>query len=373
MSDKKIYRCPDSDCDETSSEEEVILETIQKWRTIIEKLEAGYTIENYYSDSCALCAKYADSDCDDCLLYKNTYMICNDLGFATFECGNIEHDKEKLLEGAHEMLKHLMELAESKGVSLEENYSLPNIEIEDLRNLSNNELLDKAIEKWKTVKTKLEQGFTVSNSGVRSCALCIAFHDCSGCPIYNKTREVGCINTPFDNIELVYNGKIMPTYKNIKIAQDEIKFLESLKTEKTTKTLDDLSDKISELDIVNSVKNETIRIITDQVITSFEFEQLIKLVLEYKASIYVYANEIIIQFPTDNRDALNIDQTSQKLKFKEFMGKELELEVVDPAEPIVHNHLNIYKDGNLIGYMHLFYEKPTDKFEQKITTSFWNR
>lgn len=375
MSDKKIYRCPDTDCDETSSDEEVILESIQKWRTIIEKLEAGYTIENYYSDSCALCAKYPDFDCEDCLLYKKTGKICNDLGFTTFKYGNIEHDKEKALEGAREMLEYLIDLADSEEVKIpEENYKLPDIRKEDLQGLTDNEILDKSIEKWKTVKSKLEQGLSVSNVGRLSCALCVGICDCEECPVYNKTKIVACIETPYDNLEFSCDDSVIPTPDNIKLAQDEIEFLESLKTKETTKSLlYELNIKIIDLDIRSTIKLDTIRIITDQVITSYEFEQLIKLVLEYKASIYVYANEIIIQFPTDNRDALNIGQTNQKLKFKEFLGEEIELEVVNPSESMVHNHLNIYKDGKLIGYMHLFYEKPTDKFEQRITTYFCNR
>ena len=298
--------CPDTDCDETSSDEEVILESIQKWRTIIKKLEKGYTIENYFSDSCALCAKYVH--CDDCILKESTGKSCDDLGFETFSSGNYFHTKEKALEGAREMLKHLIELADNTGVEIpEENYKLPYIREKDLQGLTDNELLDKAIEKWKTVKSKLEQGLSVSNVGRLSCALCVGICDCEECPVYNKTKIVACIETPYDNLEFSCDDSVIPTPDNIKLAQDEIEFLESLKTEETTESLlYELSNKIVDLDIRNTIKGETIRIDTSQVITSYEFEQLIKLVLEYKASMYVYANEIIVQFPTDNRDALNI-------------------------------------------------------------------
>ena len=306
MSGKKIYRCPDTDCDETSSDEEVILESIQKWRTIIKKLEKGYTIENYFSDSCALCAKY--EHCDDCILKESTGKGCAELGFETFSSGNYFPTKEKALEGAREMLKHLIELADNTGVEIpEENYKLPDIRKEDLQGLTDNELLDKAIEKWKTVKSKLEQGLSVSNVGRISCALCVGICDCEECPVYNKTKIVACIETPYDNLEFSCDDSVIPTPDNIKLAQDEIEFLESLKTEETTESLlYELSNKIVDLDIRNTIKGETIRVDTSQVITSYEFEQLIELVLEYKASMYVYANEIIVQFPTDNRDALNI-------------------------------------------------------------------
>lgn len=230
MSGKKIYRCPDTDCDETSSDEEVILESIQKWRTIIQKLEEGYTIENEYSDSCALCAKYVN--CDNCILHELTGKSCDDLGFETFSSGNYFHTKEKALEGAHEMLNNLLGLADNTGVEIpEETYKLPYIREKDLQGLTDNEILDKAIEKWKTVKSKLEQGLSVSNVGRLSCALCVGICDCEECPVYNKTKIVACIETPYDNLEFSCDDSVIPTPDNIKLAQDEIEFLESLKTE----------------------------------------------------------------------------------------------------------------------------------------------
>lgn len=79
----------------------------------------------------------------------------------------------------------------------------------------------------------------------RCCDLCDTFldNDCEGCPVYNKTKEKGCLGTPYVEAVSCFVDD-QRNFKNpnfILAAQKELEFLESLlpkespKDKKTTK------------------------------------------------------------------------------------------------------------------------------------------
>ena len=94
--------------------------------------------------------------------------------------------------------------------------------------------LKESIEHWyrisacKTPGELKKEGWTYS-----SCSLCeqFVFYDCSGCPVRKKTKQPGCVGSPWSaaNVELcdyVSFGKWSD--ESQKIIEAEIRFLESL-------------------------------------------------------------------------------------------------------------------------------------------------
>ena len=97
----------------------------------------------------------------------------------------------------------------------------------DLGEMTGVELVDLAIEKWRTVRgafDSMPDGARVYDGGVDTCALCQMYHgydgDCAHCPITRYTGAGQCRETPYPE----WAGKQCPAN-----ADDEITFLEELK------------------------------------------------------------------------------------------------------------------------------------------------
>lgn len=93
-----------------------------------------------------------------------------------------------------------------------------------------------SIEKWQTICDYYENGGkkVVYDGGVNTCSLCAIYllpskdgEDCVGCPVYNKTGEPYCRQTPY----AYYYGTTAGT-KDValahKYAKAELKFLQDL-------------------------------------------------------------------------------------------------------------------------------------------------
>jgi hypothetical protein len=89
--------------------------------------------------------------------------------------------------------------------------------------LSDKELLELAIEKWKLVARYLAGNSerTIDDQGTVTCPLCRRyFRDtCQGCPINDYSREFGCANTPYDDFCIDPSAKM---------ARKEVKFLQEV-------------------------------------------------------------------------------------------------------------------------------------------------
>lgn len=96
--------------------------------------------------------------------------------------------------------------------------------------------LEDSISAW---KLKIEvQSWEDIRIGPEACPLCqIFFYEenrCRGCPVYEKTGEEGCVDTPFEDAYRVYeewfetggNASIVEQWA--RVAQREVEFLESL-------------------------------------------------------------------------------------------------------------------------------------------------
>jgi hypothetical protein len=88
------------------------------------------------------------------------------------------------------------------------------------------EALKGSIAKWEAIVAGKGE-----DNGPVNCPLCHLFHssyrkdggeECSGCPVYLKTGETGCSNTPYDRFAMEDGGD----YKQL--AEDELEFLRSL-------------------------------------------------------------------------------------------------------------------------------------------------
>ena len=81
-----------------------------------------------------------------------------------------------------------------------------------------------SIRKWE----KIVAG-TGQNEGPNNCPLCALFfhNDCRGCPVYEKTGMVGCLDTPYTEYarQEVISGD---PEKAIKQAERELAFLKRL-------------------------------------------------------------------------------------------------------------------------------------------------
>ena len=100
--------------------------------------------------------------------------------------------------------------------------------------------LEDTIEKWKKIAAGEEP-----DMGTLDCPLCKLFYtdeieasdcECVGCPVYEKTGEEYCCNTPYVMwIKNGGHGKTADTPELIAAARKKIKFLKSLLPEKLQK------------------------------------------------------------------------------------------------------------------------------------------
>lgn len=95
--------------------------------------------------------------------------------------------------------------------------------------------LEKSINKWKRIITG--KGL---DRDIENCALCKEYYNnnCNDCPVFLKTDMYGCGNTPYDKWSLhqarMHKDKaVSRVYCDVckRLAQKELKFLQSLKVE----------------------------------------------------------------------------------------------------------------------------------------------
>ena len=83
--------------------------------------------------------------------------------------------------------------------------------------------LELAIQKWRDIVEGKGK-----DEGVYNCALCEVHEDCETCPIFEKTKEWDCQNTPYiayrDAIEASKSKRVLKAR-----AKKELEFLKSLR------------------------------------------------------------------------------------------------------------------------------------------------
>ena len=126
------------------------------------------------------------------------------------------------------------------------------------------EALKGSIEKWENI---------VNNEGIdkgsTNCPLCHLFHEtgsCKGCPIYSKTGNTNCYNTPYEkwndhqwNVHHKYTPEVK-IYCSVceKFAKEELKFLKSLLPKETPKEIPKYYLKIKNPEV--AIGEDTIKI-----------------------------------------------------------------------------------------------------------------
>lgn len=93
-----FFRLPDAP--ELKTTKEALDHSIEKWKTIVEKMKEGHELFNVHAPSCALCAKFfKNSDdeltenCSGCPVYKKTgNKYCETTPYEKFSGHRIEHN-----------------------------------------------------------------------------------------------------------------------------------------------------------------------------------------------------------------------------------------------------------------------------------------
>lgn len=97
------------------------------------------------------------------------------------------------------------------------------------------EALNESIKHWEENRDAEQHGAVAT--GIKACALCGLFRevDCKGCPVENKTKQMGCINTPYyaaleakDDWEWADEDESRKAETFRDAAQAEVDFLKSL-------------------------------------------------------------------------------------------------------------------------------------------------
>lgn len=98
--------------------------------------------------------------------------------------------------------------------------------------LSTEDKIQLSIVKWETILAELDNypdhNYFVECGGIKTCPLCIAFYndgECNNCPIYKKSEESQCCNTPYDRYVNALDNDYNEYYQGVK---DEIQFLKDL-------------------------------------------------------------------------------------------------------------------------------------------------
>ena len=98
--------------------------------------------------------------------------------------------------------------------------------------------LELSIEKWKDILDG-----TGTDEETNNCALCITHSTtCHSCPVYKKTKLSGCNGSPFSvwhNHKRLCDKGTTTCSECRRIAQDELKFLKSLRPAKEEKEEND--------------------------------------------------------------------------------------------------------------------------------------
>jgi hypothetical protein len=103
--------------------------------------------------------------------------------------------------------------------------------------------LKQAIDKWGVIEKfhlTNPNGAKVRRIGSNSCALCQVYFarnskfkrsPCTGCPIYEKTQQSGCLDTPYVGYSLAITSD-----EAAKAAREEVGFLRALLPSKTKRS-----------------------------------------------------------------------------------------------------------------------------------------
>ena len=104
--------------------------------------------------------------------------------------------------------------------------------VDDGNDMSKAEALDVSIQKWKIIDALYRKHHFdfVSDGAGFTCGLCVKYADipsvppCHGCPVQERTGRPWCSGSPYREYT-----SVMDSEDKARAAQDEIKFLESLK------------------------------------------------------------------------------------------------------------------------------------------------
>ena len=92
--------------------------------------------------------------------------------------------------------------------------------------MNTQELLKLSIEKWITIRNAITpNNYNIFDGANETCALCQKFmvNDCKECPVKEKTREVGCADSPYIDYRRAVGYEA-----HLKAACDEVVFLTEL-------------------------------------------------------------------------------------------------------------------------------------------------